>query len=370
MGSIYRRRYKTADGTIKESPTIWLKYYRDGKPLRESSGTSKEGEAKRLLRLREGDCARGVPISPKVGRVKVSELLTDVLIDYQVNGKRSLRDIESKLRLHLLPFFGHRRAAAITTADCNRYIALRQSEGATNATTNRELATIKRAYNLAIQAGKVLHRPHVPMLKESAPRRGFFERADLDSLRRHLSPSLQRIVSFAYVTGWRIPSEVLTLQWRQIDFDAGTVILDAGTTKNDEARVFYMTKELRTILEDQRAFTDQSQRALGVIIPYVWHRASGKQIKGFRKAWATACRKAGVPGAIPHDFRRSAVRNLVRAGVPERVAMQMTGHKTRSVFERYNIVSPGDLQDAAKRLEAFTGTTTGTTATSARRSSL
>lgn len=87
---------------------------------------------------------------------------------------------------------------------------------------------------------------------------------------------------------------------------------------------------------------------------------NGKPIKSFRMAFRTACREAGCPGRVLHDLRRTAVRNLVRAGIPERVAMQMTGHKTRSVFERYNIVSVGDLRDAARRLDSVTGTISGT----------
>ncbi|MCZ6768636.1 MAG: tyrosine-type recombinase/integrase, partial [Acidobacteria bacterium] len=123
----------------------------------------------------------------------------------------------------------------------------------------------------------------------------------------------------------------------------------------DEGRIFPFTRELRELLENQKERTLKLQREEGKVIPWVFYRhtRTGKiwPIRDFRKAWKTACKKAGVPGRIPHDFRRTAVRNLVRAGIPERVAMQMTGHKTRSVFERYNIVSEGDLDAAARRLD-------------------
>jgi integrase len=160
--------------------------------------------------------------------------------------------------------------------------------------------------------------------------------------------TLQPVATFAYITGWRI-SEILNLQWPRVDFQAGFVRLEPGTTKNDEARVFPFTEELRAILEAQRANTEALKKE-NMICPWVFHR-NGKPIRYFRCSWKTACRKAGIPARIVHDFRRTAVRNLVRAGIPERVAMKMTGHKTRSVFERYNIVSEGDLFDAARRLD-------------------
>ncbi len=140
------------------------------------------------------------------------------------------------------------------------------------------------------------------------------------------------------------------MQWRQVDLKAGRVVLDPGTTKNDDGRIFPFTDELRELLEKQRETTQSVQRERRVLCPWVFHR-DGQRIKSFYGAWRTACKKAGVPGRIPHDFRRTAVRNLVRAGVPERVAMQMTGHKTRSVFDRYNIVSEGNLIEAARRLD-------------------
>jgi integrase len=157
------------------------------------------------------------------------------------------------------------------------------------------------------------------------------------------------VADFAYVTGWR-KSEILGLQWRQVDFEAGNVRLEAGTTKNRDARQFPFTAELRRILDSQKAKTDALAKD-GKICPWVFNR-KGKQLGEFKHSWKSACIAAGLPGRLMHDFRRTAVRNLVRAGIPERVAMTMTGHKTRSVFERYKIVSEGDLKEAAARLDA------------------
>ena len=192
---------------------------------------------------------------------------------------------------------------------------------------------------------------------EMVIRKGFFDPEQFEAVRSRLNPDLQSVVGFSYITGWRIPSLVLTLQWREVDFLSGQVRLDPGISKNRAGCVFPFTVELRRILEEQRRRTDDVQRRRGIVCPWVFHR-NGKPIKYFRGSWKTACKNAGLPGRIPHDFRRSAVRNLVRAGVPERVAMQMTNHKTRSVFERYNferynIVSDGDLISAAERLNKF-----------------
>jgi integrase len=162
---------------------------------------------------------------------------------------------------------------------------------------------------------------------------------------------LKPVVTFAYLTGWRVPSEVLTLQWRQVDLQAGTVRLEPGTTKNSDGRLFPfdVLPELRAVIEQQ----DASRRVLaqeGILCPWVFHRANGKRIHRFTKTWKRACEAAGVPGRIPHDFRRTAVRNLVRSGVPEKTAMLLTGHKTRSVFDRYDIVNEADLREAVGKL--------------------
>ena len=218
-------------------------------------------------------------------------------------------------------------------------------------------------FSLAVQTGKLHHKPHIPMLQEDNVRIGFFEPEQYRAVLAHLPEGMQPVVTFAYVTGWRINSEVLPLQWRQVDLRVGEVRLDPGTTKNREGRVFYLTPELLQLLKQQRATADEIQRERNMIVQHVFfHRQltkagalgelAGRRISdcGFYQAWRRAREAAGCPGSIPHDFRRTAIRNMVRAGIPERVAMKMSGHKTRSVFDRYNVVSDGDLRDAARRL--------------------
>ena len=179
--------------------------------------------------------------------------------------------------------------------------------------------------------------------------RVFFEWGDFQGVCSKLPGYLQGPMTFAYLTGWRVRDEVVTLIWSNVDYKAETVRLEPGTTKNKDGRVIYMTPELRVLLEGQREKTLALQRQTDKIIFLVFHN-EGQLICNYYKAWHKGCEKAGLSGKIPYDFRRTAVRNMVRAGIPERVARQMTGHKTRSVFDRYHIVSDGDLKEAAQKL--------------------
>ena len=178
-----------------------------------------------------------------------------------------------------------------------------------------------------------------------------------------LPKPLQPVAEFAYLTGWRVHSEILPLEWRNVDLKASVVTLEPGTTKNGEGRTLYLTAALRTLLEARQRVSDEL-KARDQIVPQVFHR-NGKPIRHFYKAWKVACEAAGCPGKLLHDFRRTAVRNYVRAGIPERVAMALSGHKTRAVFDRYDIVSPGDLQAAAATLDHAAGTIAGTISPSA-----
>jgi len=338
-------------GAIWKSRGIWkIRYYLpSGRRIQESTRSPDRADAVRLLRQRQGEIAAGRRPGRDVERVSFEAIAADFLRDYEINGRRSLGKARKSAE-RLGEFFGGWPAAKITTADVRTYIEKRLAVGFSNGSINRELAALKRMFRLAVQAGRLHRAPHIPMLAEAPPRSGFFEAEQFEAVLRHLPPEVRPIALFGFETGWRL-REIITLEWRQLDLDQGSARLDPGTTKNREGRLAYLSPDLLDTLSAQRAATRELERARGIVVPHVSHRR-GRRIASFRRAWITACRKAGAPGMIFHDLRRTAVRNMVRAGVPERVAMQISGHKTRSVFERYNIVSDSDLRDAARRLAA------------------
>jgi integrase len=184
------------------------------------------------------------------------------------------------------------------------------------------------------------------MLKENNVRKGFFEHGDFNALRTALPSYLKDFVTFAYKTGWR-HSEIAGLKWSQVDRDNGIVRLEAGETKNDDARTVYLDEELKEVITRQW----EGRKNL---LPYVFLNEKGSdKIKRFDKSWKTACKDAKIGKRLFHDLRRTAVRNMVRSGIPEGVAMKISGHKTRSVFDRYNIVNDADLKLAAQKQEAY-----------------
>ena len=353
----------------KRGGVWWVRYYRDGRRYEQSSKSAAYDEARDLLRRLEGAIADGVPVTPKIGQLRLSEAGADLLTNYRVNKRRSIGDVERHVQ-KLRAFFGPgARLANLTTADVERFTKARQDAGAANATINRELASLKRMYTLAVRARKLVTRPHIPLLREQNARAGFFERAQFEAVRDRLSPVLAHVATVAYYTGWRTRSEILPLQWAQVDRQAGVLRLDPGTTKTGKGRTFKYAElvELRDAIEAQWQAHEARTKA-GTICPWVFFRMRRDRtgakvparVRTFRKAWQTACRAAGCPGRIPHDFRRTAVRNLSRAGVPDTIAMAVTGHRTRAVFDRYDIISEADLASASLKLQGLMGTISGT----------
>jgi integrase len=335
MGCIYRR-----------NQTYWIKYYRHGKQFAESTHTDKLEIAKRMLKAREGEIAEGKRPGICFDRISFEELIKDYITDYKINGKKTVKKAERCAKFLLQDFKGM-MAPEITTNVIKKYVEKRLGGGVKNATINRELAAVKRAFNLAARCtpSKVSHVPYIPMLKENNVRKGFIEQESYLALRKALPEHLKAVLTFGYFSGWR-KSEILNLQWNQVNLREGIVRLEPGETKNSEGRTLYMEPELW----EQLKYLHKNRRMDSFFV----FNDSGKKIGDFRKSWETACIAAGKSGLLFHDLRRSAIRNMVRAGVPERVAMMISGHKTRSVFDRYNIVSQDDLKEAALKRQQFT----------------
>lgn len=268
--------------------------------------------------------------------------------DYKANARRSLNRAEDALS-HLRSFFGFDRATDITSDRVTAYVAFRQDEKAANATINTELAALGRMFALGMRAGKIANKPHIAKLQLNNARKGFFESEQFFAVLKHLPDEIKPVAVTGYVTGWRVHDEILTRQKHHLDLKAGWLRLEPGETKNNEGRMFPLTPMLREALERQVQKTEASQRAKGVIIPWLFHR-NGKPIRTFRRSWLTACKAAGVPGKIPHDFRRTACRNLERAGVDRASAMKMIGHKTAAIYRRYAIADEGMLKEATEKL--------------------
>lgn len=343
LGRIYRR-----------GEVWWIQYGYRGQDRRESTHSSLRSDAVKLLRRRLEEMGAGRLIGPDAERVTFADLAEGLLNDYRVNGRRSLRRAQNSVD-HLRAFFGDdARGLDLTTSRADAYIVARQAEGAAPATIQNELAALKRMLTLAVDRRQLPARAKIPRLEISNARQGFFEAPELAALLAELPTDVRAVVEFAQLTGWRVPSEVLPLAWRQVDFTAGVVRLEPGTTKNREGRTFPFSvyPALETLLRRRRDTTSAVERRLGQVVPWVFHR-DGRPIRDFRDAWVRACARAGSVGMIPHDLRRTAVRNLERAGVPRSVAMKLTGHKTESVYNRYAIVAEQDLRDGVAKLAAL-----------------
>lgn len=381
-----RRTRVNGQGSVyKKGRIFWFQYQGpNGKRIQESSRSTKKGIALRLLQRRIGNREIGAPVIPRVEQYTFDEAAQAKIDDSTNRGHSSADELARRIKLHLLPHFGGRRLFGILGPDIRAFVAKRKADTivvrkqrtledgtvaperrkpVSNAEINRELEALKSIFRLAMKDGKLPQVPHIEKLEEHNARKGFFEPAQFAAMLRHLPEELQPVLTFAYITGWRIASEVLKLEWRNVDLQSGEVRLDAGTTKNREGRVFVMTTALRLMLKAQHAKHEQLKKQGHVIIPYVFWRmvADGRggdkkprRIKTITKAFKAACEAANVFGRIPHDLRRTAVRNLDRAGVSRSVAMAMVGHKTESIYRRYRIVDGADLRQAAALLDAAT----------------
>lgn len=301
------------------------------KQIRESTETTDKEQAK--IKLAKRIAGQQAPVKGTVGK-----LLDGVIEDYELNGY-DVRFAHQWIDNHLRPYFGSMRAEAVTKETIRDFqVAKKKCEKPlSNASINRCVALLKRSFNLAD-----VRFPKVEMLAENNVRKGFVEKDEFWVLFNRLPAHQRPVILFCYETGCRI-QETLNLKWSQLDWVEGVIRLHPGETKNDQGRLIPCSSLMMH-------YFSKMPKPCEYIFTY-----KGKHLTNVRTGWeeAAKCLRRQHPNLLVHDLRRSAVRNMVRSGVPERVAMQISGHLSRSVFDRYNIVSEKDIKNAIKSVEKY-----------------
>ena len=335
MGRVYKRGQRW-----------WVQYYGHGQLYRESSQSALKSAATALLRMREGEVGQGKLPALHAEKTRFEDLARLYLQDYRINGRKTA-DRAQECVDRLSDQFARFRARSITTQHLQGYIDRRLSDGVTPATINRELAARKRMFRLAAQQTPPLVStiPHVPHLKEHNVRQGFFTDEEYKILRAALPDHLKVPFILAYWTGMRM-GEVLMLRWEQVELSEGLLRLEPGTTKSGRGRLIPLPAEVCAVLGQWK---DQTSRRYPAG-PWVCHYRGERLGRIQKKLWDKICKRVGLSNKLFHDLRRTAIRNMVRRGISERIAMEISGHRTRSVFDRYDIVSEADIRDARTRM--------------------
>ncbi|HUG01909.1 MAG TPA: tyrosine-type recombinase/integrase [Longimicrobiales bacterium] len=345
---------KQEGGIYRRGGVWWIVFYHNGTRHRESTRSTRKADAVQLRKKRLGQSAEGKVTGADERRVMFEDLCDGILTDYKVNGRRSVKRLRASLK-HLARTFAGNTALSITVGRVKSYIADRQEEGASASSIQKELAALKRAFRLAVLEGRLSAMPAFPSIAVRNEREGFLSAADLERLVAELPDYLRPLTRFAFATGWR-RGECVGLKWSDVDFEAGVVRVEASRTKTAKARTFPFgaLPSLTALLEAQRAATRAQERETGQLVPYVFHRA-GEPIRSFYGAWRSACERAGLPGTLFHDLRRSAVVRFERAGISRSVSMKLSGHRTQNIFDRYAIADAAALEEGVEKLAALDG---------------
>jgi len=328
---------------FKRKNKWWVAYYVRGKEHRESAGNT-EAEAKRFLKARRKEIDGDRWIRPCDEKITANEMLDHLITHLENKGAKSVNNLKSDLK-PIRERFGFDRAIDVTNARIESYIQERLNKDKKPATVNRGLQGLRQAFRLLHKGERIAKIPYISLLREDNARQGFFEKHEFLAVVDNLPSPYDDITHWAFNTAWR-KSEILSLLWEDVDRNAKEIRL--RTSKSGHGRVLPLEGVLWGVIQ-RRWVAREVKRSRGetLISPLVFHR-KGERIADFRKAWSKACKDAKCPGKLFHDLRRTAIRNMIRAGVPQSVAMSISGHRTIHTFLRYNITSQDDQRNALK----------------------
>jgi integrase len=342
-----KRRYGSGS-VFKNGRTWWLKYSVRGQQIRENSYLGDRDAADALLKQRVAEAAAGM-IDTALKRVTIADICRLALDDAKLRKMKDAATVAWRFEAHIKDTLGKIQAARATSTQINAYIKNRREKSAAEATINRELSIVRRAYTLAMREEPPLIRkaPYIPKLDEDNVRQGFIEQAQYERLLGELPDELKAIFVCGYYVGCR-KNELRLLTWEQVDFADGEIRIYGSQTKNGKPRTIPIYHgDMETWLRTQYAARPEGN-------PFVFYGARKRPIGDHLDGWHEACGRAEMAGLYFHDLRRSAIRNMERAGIPRSVAMKISGHLTESVYKRYDIVSRGDIDTAKKKLAEYT----------------
>ena len=346
MSTMAKRRTRGCGSVFRVGRIWYIQYYDHGRKISESSHFTDRQQAEELLKQRMGDIAAGRDVSPN--KATVADLCSLVLADYRLRKRRDLKHLEWRYKAHVEPALGSVQASRLTAAQIRAYVEERRKADASDATVNRELAVLRRAFTLAMREDPPLVRraPYIPKLEEDNARQGFLDPEQYEKLLEELPLPLKALFVCGYHTGAR-KGELRKIRWeQQVDFEAAVIRLSAGQTKGKKPRTLPIYGDMERWLKSQRNRCPDG-------CPFVFFGIRNRPVSDHLPGWREACERVGLPGLLFHDLRRSAVRNMKRAGVQDKVAMEISGHKTRAVFDRYNITDEGDIGSAADKLANY-----------------
>jgi integrase len=336
-------------GGLKLRGRIWYIDYRtaSGKRVFESSKSEKREVAQALLQRRLGQVVSGEEVLIK--KTTVSELCDLVIADHEVRQLRDTETVKWRYGAHVKPAVGSLLAVRFGTRQANSYATMRrEKDEASNATINRELSIIRRGFNLGYRQDPplVTKVPYIPKLEEDNARQGFLSDDQYDVLLHALPDRLKALFVVACHVGTR-KGEIRRLEWDQVDFEERVIRLAGSQTKGKKARGLPIFGDMEEWLRWQRERCPEGYRYVFFSKRYSY------PVGGHLSGWREACIKAGVPGLLFHDLRRTAVRTMRRAGIDQRLRMLVSGHETPSMERRYDIVDDTDLNIVRTKMDEY-----------------